>query len=127
MGFPVRVLAKRLGMRPSTLHARVQRLVARGVVKRYTVEVDHAKFGDDFLAFVMVKGGPERYIDEEFLRRTEVEGVYPVTGEHDLLLKLRFRSLREFNRFVMEFRERYRKHVRETLSMVALGTLKDGF
>lgn len=112
-------------MRPSTLHARIQRLKERGVIKRTTIEVDHEKLGNDFLAFVLVKGGPEKYLESGFLARAEVEGAYPVTGEHDLLLKLRFATMKEFNRFLVEFRERYRRSVRETLTLVALGALKD--
>ena len=122
---PIRALGRRLGMRPSTVHARIRRLLQRGIIRRYTIEVDHEKLGNDFLAFVLVKGGPEKYLEGGFLGRAEVEGAYPVTGEHDLLLKLRFRSMKEFNRFLVEFRERYRKNVRETLTLVALGSLKD--
>jgi len=122
---PVRVLARRLGMRPSTLHSRIKRLRERKVITRYTIEVDHEKTGENFLAFVLVKGGPEKYLESGLLSRTEVEGAYPVTGEHDLLLKLRFRSMKEFNRFIVEFRDRYKRSVRETLTLVALGAMKD--
>jgi DNA-binding Lrp family transcriptional regulator len=75
---------------------------------------------------VLLKGSPEKYLEQGFLGREEVEGAFPVTGEHDLLLKLRFRSMKEFNRFLVEFRERYRRSVRETLTLVSLGALKDG-
>ena len=120
----LKALATRTGMRPTTVYNRVRRLTNAGVIERFTIRVNPAAVGEDFVAFVLVSGLPEKFADDWLLRNRHVAEVYGVTGEYDLLMKLRFSGKEEFNDFILEFRDRYRRSITKTVSMIETTTLK---
>lgn len=121
----VRTIAGSVGLPPSTVHARMARLERQGVITGYSVNVDPRRLGLGFVAYILVSGTAERYLEEEFLARPEVEEVAGITGEYDLLLKVRLPSLEDFNTFLMDFRDRYDAHLDKTITMVRTANLKE--
>lgn len=117
-------IAQRTGLRPTTVFNRIRRLTDAGVIERFTIRVNPAAVGEDFVAFVLVSGLPERFADEWLLKNRHVAEAYGVTGEYDLLIKLRFAGKAEFNDFILDFRERYKRSVTRTVSMIETATLK---
>lgn len=117
-------LASKTGLRPTTVYNRMRKLATNGVIERYTIRVNPEAVGESFVAFVLVSGLPERFTDDWLLRNRHVAEVYGVTGEYDLLLKLRFRGKAEFNEFIMAFRDRYRRSITRTVSMIETTTIK---
>ncbi|MBN2566625.1 Lrp/AsnC family transcriptional regulator [Candidatus Woesearchaeota archaeon] len=99
----VRDLAKRLGARPSTVHARMRRLLDAKVIDRFTCKLDNRAFGQDLIVFMLVS--TVRDLDAAALADRNIKEVYGITGEYDLLLKLKFPGIEEFNRFVISFRK----------------------
>jgi len=49
--------------------------------------------------------------------------VYGITGEYDLILKMKFKGINEFNDFVIKFRDKHK--LGKTLTMVATIKIKD--
>jgi len=121
----IRNIAAAIGYRPSTVHQRIKRMEDSGVIKGYSVVVDQAKVGQPLVVFMLVSGAGGKYLDNKFLRSPELEEVHGVTGEFDLLFKLRFKDLRAFNKFIITFRERYRGTVTKTITMVQTTALKE--
>lgn len=117
-------IAQRTGLRPSTVFNRIRRMTDAGVIERFTVRVNPQAVGEDFVVFVLVSGLPEKFADDWLLRNRHVAEAFGVTGEYDLLLKLRFAGKREFNEFIIEFRERYKRSITRTVSMIETVTLK---
>jgi DNA-binding Lrp family transcriptional regulator len=117
-------LASATGLRPTTVYNRMRKLAAGGVIERYTIRVNPEAVGESFVAFVLVSGLPERFTDDWLLRNRHVAEVYGVTGEFDLLMKLRFGGKQEFNDFIMSFRDRYRRSITRTVSMIETTTIK---
>jgi DNA-binding Lrp family transcriptional regulator len=117
-------LAGETGMRPTTVYNRMRKLARTGVIERYTIRVNPDAVGEAFVAFVLVSGLPERFTDDWLLRNRHVAEVYGVTGEYDLLMKLRFLGKDEFNDFIMDFRDRYRRSITRTVSMIETTTIK---
>ncbi len=117
-------IASRTGLRPTTVFNRIRRLTDAGVIERFTIRVNPSAVGEDFVVFVLVSGLPERFADDWLLRSRHVAEAYGVTGEYDLLLKLRFAGKGEFNDFILDFRERYKRSVTRTVSMIETATLK---
>ncbi|MFH1591715.1 MAG: Lrp/AsnC family transcriptional regulator [archaeon] len=117
----IKEVAKAAGMRPSTVHARIQRLVSDGVIQRFTLKLDHERFGDNFVAFMLLNTKKE--LDPAFMARPFVREVFGVTGEFDLLVKLRFKDVSEFNDYIVSVR----KHpsIVKTLTMVATDAIKE--
>jgi DNA-binding Lrp family transcriptional regulator len=117
-------IATATGLRPTTVFNRIRRMMDDGVIERFTVRVNPSAVGEDFIVFVLVSGVPERFADDWLVKSRHVAEAYGVTGEYDLLLKLRFADKAEFNDFILEFRERYKRTITRTVSMIETVTLK---
>ncbi len=117
----VRELSKETKIRPSTIHRRIQELVKRGVIERFTLKVNHKRFGDSFVAFMLLTTSNE--VPQEFIAGNQVREVFGITGEYDLVLKLRFKGVEEFNDFVLNLRKH--PYIRKTLTMVVTASIKE--
>lgn len=121
---PIREISKQARMRPSTVHQRMQKLMDNKVIEKFTVKLDSKKVGENFIVFMLVKGGTSEYIDAKFLRSRHIKEVFGVTGEYDVLVKMKFASVEEFNEFLLNFRKG-RDEIQTTLTMVATANLKE--
>lgn len=120
----VRDIAKRTGIRPSTVHDRIRKLVKDGVIEKFTLKLNNKAVGENFIVFMLVSGKPTEYVGEALLRHKNIKEVFGITGEYDMVFKLKFRDVEEFNDFVINFRK-MNKNVQKTLTMVATATLKE--
>lgn len=120
----IKELSRLSGMRPSTVHHRITRLVDNGVIERFTIRVSDEKVGNRLLVFMLISGSLEKYIDEAFRNHPNVVEVHGITGEYDLLMKLKFRDMKEFNRFIIHFRNKYSDSIHKTITMVQTVRLK---
>jgi Lrp/AsnC family leucine-responsive transcriptional regulator len=86
-------LGRRVGMAPSSVHERLRRLEAVGVIRRWTVECDATALGLPVLAFVGLRSTRPC---SELLRELEVipaiEECHSVAGGNSMLLKVRVAS-----------------------------------
>jgi len=118
----IRDVAKKTRLRPSTVHQRMKKLQKEGVIERFTVKLDDSKVGEGLVVIMLVKTKPGVMLDKVF-NADEVKAVYGVTGEYDLMVKLKFKDVAEFNEFVLHFRKQ--EEVESTLTMVATATIKE--
>jgi len=100
-------IAKRTGLPRVTVHERIKRLKERGVIKHFTVMVDHSKTGRPATAFVLVTYDPhqevtQRKLAERLAKLDEVYEVHILAGEWDLLLKVRGDSVEGIGRLVVD-------------------------
>jgi len=121
---PIREIAKQTKIRPSTVHQRIQKLVESGVIEKFTIKLNDKEIGENFIVFMLVKGSTSEYVDNRFLNDRHVKEVFGVTGEYDLLIKLKFTNVEEFNGFILKFRKE-NKEIQSTLTMVATANLKE--
>ena len=121
---PIREIAKQTKIRPSTVHQRIQKLVESGVIEKFTIKLSDKEIGENFIVFMLVKGSTSEYVDNRFLNDRHVKEVFGVTGEYDLLIKLKFTNVEEFNGFILKFRKE-NKEIQSTLTMVATANLKE--
>ncbi|UCE73175.1 MAG: Lrp/AsnC family transcriptional regulator [Methanomassiliicoccales archaeon] len=121
----IREISKATGIRPSTVHQRIKRLVEIGVIEKFTVRLNDELIGEGFTGFMLIAGSTERYLGDEIMKNERVKGIYGITGEYDLLIKMKFRDMKAFNDFLLDFREKYSKHILKTLTMVQTVNLKD--
>ena len=121
---PIREIAKRAKIRPSTVHQRIQKLVETGVIEKFTIKLNDKAIGENFIVLMLVKGSTTEYIDNKFLSNKHIKEVFGVTGEYDLLIKLKFANVDEFHEFILKFRKE-NKEVQSTLTMVATTNLKE--
>ncbi len=108
----VRQLAKSLDESPSTIYNRVKRLESKEIIKKWTVTLDYSALNLDTVAFVFVNlGGSDASKNNGRFNRhsvveqlKQIDGVYEihfVSGESDILIKLRADSIKSIGKVVM--------------------------
>jgi len=127
-------LAKEVDKGIATVHARMKSLKKRGIIKNYAAILDPSKVGRETLAFILVtvryrvpgKKGvlSQREFCKEIAVHPLVQGVYVVSGDYDVLLKVRAKNIDEMNRFIVDFL-RELPQVDKTHTMFAMDTYRD--
>lgn len=118
----IRDIAKLTRLRPSTVHQRILRLKEKGVIEKFTLKLNNKAMGEGFIVFMLIKTKPSAILDK-FVSNKHVKEFFGVTGEYDLLLKLKFRDVEEFNDFVIRFRKE--QPIQTTLTMVVTANVKE--
>lgn len=121
----IRKLGVLANIRPSTVHQRIKRMIKDGIIKKFTIKLDSEKLGEKLIVFMLVAGSLDRYLDDKFLKSKTIIEIHGITGEYDLLIKLRFKDMKQFNKFIIEFREKYSKSITKTITMVGTVALKE--
>ncbi|MCX8147586.1 MAG: Lrp/AsnC family transcriptional regulator [Candidatus Woesearchaeota archaeon] len=120
----VREISKKTGIRPSTVHERIKKLVREGIIEKFTLKLNSRAIGENFVVFMLVAGKPTEYVGESILSNKNIKEVFGITGEYDMIFKLKFKNVEEFNDFILNFRK-LNKNVTKTLTMVATARLKE--
>ncbi len=121
-------IARELGLPRPTVNYRIQRMRSEGVIRKFTVLRDFAKLGKGMTTFVFVRYQPneqasQRQLAENLSRLPQVHEVYVITGDWDILLKVRTGSLEDVGSLVLD-KLRAMKGVERTLTCSALATVK---
>jgi len=100
-------IARKTGLPRVTVHERIRKLKEKGVIKRFTVRLDHSKTGRPTTAFVLVSYDPhqevtQRKLAEKLAKLEEVYEVHILAGEWDLLLKVRGESVEGIGKLVVD-------------------------
>ncbi|MBN1793150.1 Lrp/AsnC family transcriptional regulator [Candidatus Woesearchaeota archaeon] len=94
-------IAHRTGLPTSTVHSKLNRMKAAGIIKEYSATLDARTLERDFVAFILgqISFSKEKDFDsagEELKRIPQVEEVYFITGEWDYLAKVRVKDKEEY-------------------------------
>ena len=121
----LRRMAEELGMPHTTIHSRLKKLEAAGVIRRYTVDIDYSVLGYDVTALinVSVEGSLIEDVERRVSEISNVIAVYDVTGEFDIVLVARFRGIGELDRFIKWLNKL--PGVRRTLTSIAFRVVKE--
>ncbi|TFF96485.1 Lrp/AsnC family transcriptional regulator [Candidatus Thorarchaeota archaeon] len=124
-------MSKAVGKGISTVHSRLKRLEEEGVIKRYTAVVDAKKMGRPTLGFILVRvryripGKTEMVSQRDFCKEISlhpfVQEVHVVSGEWDVLLKVRTPGVEEMNSFIVDFLREI-PSVDRTITMFSMDT-----
>jgi DNA-binding Lrp family transcriptional regulator len=117
----IRDLAKKNNLRPSTVHLRILKLKENNVIERFTLKLNNKEVGENFIVFMLI--ATEKEIDNKLFNNKHIKEVFGITGEYDLMLKLKFRDVEEFNNYIISFRKD--SGIKKTLTMVSTITLKE--
>ena len=87
---PLNHIARQLNISESTLRKRLQKLEEHGIIKQYSLVVDHAKLGYSHLALVGVDADPERFlhVSTSLKKIKEATFVASSQGDHMFMLKV---------------------------------------
>ncbi len=125
----VREIAEKLGMPRTTVQERINKLRKRGVIKRFTVKIDYSKIGKPVTAFILISFMPGPYISQKKLAHQiamlpDVQEVHLISGEWDILVKVRGASMEEIGDLVIE-RLRTMEGVARTVTCASFYTAKE--
>lgn len=97
-------LGSMVGLSGPSVHERVKKLEARGVITRYAALVDAAAAGFPLLAFVWLTQAPGTAgadLNDVFESIPEIEECHHIAGEADYLLKVRARDTADLERVIL--------------------------
>lgn len=99
----VRDIAKKTGLRPSTVHNRIQQLQKKGAIERFTLKLNNKAVGENFIVFMTIKTPKD--LSPLVFKNPHIKESFGITGDYDLILKLKFKDIEEFNKFIIKFRK----------------------
>ena len=100
-------LSNELGIPRATVHERIVGLRESGVIRRFTIEQDYKMTGLPTLSFVFAEYDRTAKADQHEVAKTigkipGVFGVYIVSGEWDLLIKIRGKSIEDIGTMILD-------------------------
>ena len=121
----IREVARRLSLSPATVYNRMLRLMKNGVIKGFTPIIDYARVGIPITAIVLASVDGKHIIDfEKYAAKEEkVIAVYDITGDFDVALICKFRSIGELDRFIKKLLQL--PYVKRTVTSIALNVVKE--
>ncbi|WEX73769.1 Lrp/AsnC family transcriptional regulator [Sinorhizobium numidicum] len=111
---------------PSAVNERIRRLVANGIIRRFTLDVDHRALGLDVLAFVWIAlavDADETEFRDFMAAHPAVAECHHVTGGWSYCAKIRMPTLGDIEPFLAELKAR--RYLARSETVIALSTVAD--
>jgi len=122
-------IARKTRLPRVTVHDRIRKMRERGVIKKFVVVPDYEKLGLPVTAFVLASYAPgqgisQRKAAENIAGIEGIREVHLISGEWDLLLKVRGKSVEEIGSLVID-RLRAVPGIAKTLTIACFKTVKE--
>lgn len=120
-------IAKLLKEPSTTIHYNIHKLEEERKIKSYKAVFDYGKIEEGFCCFVLINLSPDEYgnperIGKELCKHSEIESVDIITGDWEIVLKIRTKTQEEYYEFLK--RVISRKGVAKIKSLTSLKQLK---
>lgn len=129
-----REIAKSIDSPITTVFAKIKRMEELGIIKDYRAILDSRKLDQGATAFILASVSYEvkndgtqvsqRSIAKEIARFPEVQEVHIITGDWDLLMKVKGKDVDVIGKFVID-RLRVVKGIEKTLTCMVFETCKE--
>jgi DNA-binding Lrp family transcriptional regulator len=125
--FSSRQIAKNVGVSVGTVLSRIKKMEDDGLIKGYSVVLDHEKLGYELTVVteITVSKGRLTEMENEIAKIPNVCGVYDVTGLTDAVIIAKFRNREDLGRFTKQLLSL--PYIERTNTHVALTTVKENF
>ena len=127
-------IAKKIGAPITTVFAKTKRMEEFGVIKEYRAILAPEKLDSGTAAFILASVSyrakaddvpiSQRVVAEEISKFPEVQEVHIITGDWDLLVKLRAESVDAIGKFIVD-KLRLIKGLEKTLTCMVFETVKE--
>ena len=112
----------------ATVQERIQRMKRNGLIRKFVTVPNYVQLGRPVTVFILVSFMPgtvsQRQLGEQISHLPRVEEVHLITGEWDIMLKVRAESMDELGKLVLD-KLRAMKGVMRTVTCVCFNTLKE--
>jgi DNA-binding Lrp family transcriptional regulator len=124
-------IADELQVPRATVQERIKRMINTGVIKRFVAVPDYSKLGKRVAAYVLVSFNNDQSISQRALahkiaKMPEVHEVSVISGQWDIVVKVRADSVEEVGAFVTE-KLRAMSGIEKTETCVCFESVKEGF
>ena len=122
-------IAKKVKIPRVTVHDRIRKMKERGIIKSFSIMIDYKKIGFSSEVFIFVSFLPnpevsQRQLAKHIAKLPGVSEVHIISGEYDLLLKVRGKTLEEIGKLIID-KLRQLKGVGRTLTCTCFETVKE--
>jgi len=123
-------IAKKIHEPSTTIHYNIKRLEKEGKVKTYKAVFDYKKINEGHCTYIFVNLSKENYaepekIAKELAKDERVESIDVITGDYELLIKLRTKDIDEYYSLIKEWIKKY--DFEKTISTTSLKQVKSEF
>jgi DNA-binding Lrp family transcriptional regulator len=123
-------IARKLKEPSTTIHYNIKKLEKEGQVKTYKAVFDYKKIEQGFCAYVLLNFSPDEYgnperIGKELAKYDEIESVDIITGDWEMIIKVRAKDQDAYYEFVKNVISR--KGVSKITTLMSLKQVKTEF
>ena len=128
-----REIARQLNIPVTTVFTRIKKLEQKGIIKEYRAILNEKKLGKGTTAFILASFNyrtqnkellSQRELAREIAKFPEVQEVHIITGDWDLLIKVKAENVEAIGKFVID-KLRLVKGIEKTLTCVVFETEKE--
>ncbi|MDT8782822.1 MAG: Lrp/AsnC family transcriptional regulator [Candidatus Bathyarchaeota archaeon] len=125
--FSSRQIAKNVGVSVGTVLSRIKKMEDEGLIKGYSVILDHEKLGYQLTVVTEITVSKGRLVEteKEIAKIPNVCGVYDVTGLTDAMIIAKFKSREELGFFTKKILAL--PYIERTNTHVVITTVKENF
>lgn len=124
---PFTEIAKKMNVSAGTIHVRVKKMEDAGVIQGTTLQVDYARMGYDFIAYVgilLTKSNKTEYVMKKLREIPNVTVASVISGKFNIFCKIRAKDTRDAKDVIYKIDDI--EEVLRTESMISLEeTLND--
>ena len=100
-------ISRELSIPRITVYERMKGLIERGIIKKFTIIPDYASIGLPVVAFIFVSFRntgklTQRDLAKKISEFYEVDEIYIIAGQWDILVKIRSKSSEDVGNFVLD-------------------------
>jgi DNA-binding Lrp family transcriptional regulator len=128
-------IAREIDEPSTTIHYNIKKLEREGAIKTYKAVFDYEKIEQGFCAYILINVPPSEYehnwskyetnIARELAKQKEVESLDIITGEWDMILKIRTKNQHEYYEFLGKVINRIA--IQKSISLISLRQMKSDF
>jgi DNA-binding Lrp family transcriptional regulator len=123
-------IAKNLKEPSTTIHYNIKKLEKEGAIKTYKAVFDYKKIGEGHCTYLLINLVQEKYgnpegVAKELAKNPNVESVDVVTGDYELIVKLRSKDIDDYYAFVKMAVHKY--GFAKVISLTSLKQVKTEF
>ncbi|MEM1551233.1 MAG: Lrp/AsnC family transcriptional regulator [Candidatus Bathyarchaeia archaeon] len=127
-------IARKINSPITTVFAKIKRMEQQGIIKEYRAVLDHRKLDFGVTAFILASFSyrtnreeaplSQRAIAEQISKFPEAQEVHIISGDWDILIKVKDKNVDSVGRFVID-KLRTVKGIEKTLTCIVFDTPKE--
>lgn len=118
-------LGRKVHMTRQSVYSRIKSLQHRGIIRKFTINVDKRKLGLNIIAYVLIDTEHKILKSkqmESLIKLPQISEIHYVFGRHGVILEVRARDMSELSRLIEKVHEF--PYIRKTETMIVQSTHK---